>query len=153
MPGDLSLLARQTLSSPATRVLTDGRPNKLGAHGLARSLDARMTKTMDGIEYTPTRCKWYVRSKRAVTDVDDELGGADVDGFEIESGPCVGAKLPKLGIEWLLSSNCLPVNTEVTDRCYDAIEVGERIVLLLRRCGSALETLLVGDGIRIGLRN
>ena len=80
---DLGLLAGKALSSPTARVLTDGRPYKLRTHHLSCSLDARVTKTMDGVENRPTRSERYVRTVGSIAGVDDQLDSADVDGLKI----------------------------------------------------------------------
>ena len=80
---DLGLLAGEALSSPAAGVFPNRRPNELRTHHLARPLDARVAKTVDGVENRPTRSERYVRTVGSIAGVDDQLDSADVDGLKI----------------------------------------------------------------------
>ena len=82
VPRHLRLLAWQTFSSPRARVLPNGGPDEFGAH-LPGPLDPGMSETVDRVKNAATRWVWDVWSIGAVADVDDELGAADIDGFEI----------------------------------------------------------------------
>ena len=76
---------------------------------------------MDSVENAATRRVWNIGSIGAVADVDDELGAADIDGFEVQSRSCVVPELPEFRIERLLSRNFLPVDAEISDCSNDAV--------------------------------
>ena len=80
-----------------------------------------MPETVNSIEDAAARRIWDIGSIGAVADVDDELGAADIDGFEVQSRSCVVPELPEFRIERLLSRNFLPVDAEISDCSNDAV--------------------------------
>ena len=115
------LLTWQALPSPCARVFPDGGPDEFGAHHLSGPLDPGMSETVNRVEDAATRWVRDVGSIGAVADVDDQLGAANIDRFEIHSRSNVVPELPEFRIERLLSRDFLPVDAEIPDCGDDAV--------------------------------
>ena len=75
---------------------------------------------MNRIEDGLAESQWYERSSWTVAYVHDEVCLADVDVFEIETGPCVVSESPEIRIEGLLGRDGFPVNPKGCDGIDDA---------------------------------
>ena len=123
MPRHFCLLARDALACPSGDVLVHRGPHDLGADGLARPLDTRVSEAVNGVEDGFAEREWDKWPRGAIADIDDETGGAYVDSFEVEARSCVVSDAAEIGIEGLCGCNCIPVNAESVDGIYDAVEV------------------------------
>ena len=83
MPGNLRLLARDALACPSGDVLVHRGPHDLGADGLARPLDARVSEAVDGVKNGLAEREWYKWPCRAIADVDNEACASNVDALEV----------------------------------------------------------------------
>ena len=102
MSGNLGLLAGDALACPSGDVLVHRGPHDLGADGLARPLDTRVSEAMDGIEDGFAECKRYKWPRGAVADVDYEASPSNVNAFEVQTRPCVVSDAAEVGVEGLL---------------------------------------------------
>ena len=82
-----------------------------------------MSEAVDRVENLFSESLRDKRSRWTVTAVDDELVAAEVDAFEVETGPCIASDPPKVGVEGLLGRDEIPVDSEVGYCVDDAIEV------------------------------
>ena len=102
MPVHLGLLARNALARPSSDVFIHRRPHDLGADGLARPLDTRVSEAVNGVEDGFAEREWDKWPRGAIADIDDETCGAYVDSFEVEARSCVVSDAAEVGVEGLL---------------------------------------------------
>ena len=91
-----------------------------------------MSETVENVEDVSSESKWDVRTRWAVTDVNEDLSLANVDRFPLKTGPLVPFELLELWIQRLLYGNFIPVDAEVADRSYDLLEVLDSFFALRR---------------------
>lgn len=82
-----------------------------------------MAKTVETVEYFFARRVWNVWSGRPIRDVDYDGLVSNVDGLEVESGPCFTPEPLKFWIQCLLSGDLVPVEAEISDCIDDAVEI------------------------------
>ena len=132
MTCDFGLLACEAFAGPSCDVCSDRRPYELCRYCLACSFHAWMSETVENVEDVSSESKWNVRTRWAVTDVDEDLSLANVDRFPLKTGPLVPFELLELWIQRLLYGNFIPVDAEVADRSYDLLEVLDSFFALRR---------------------
>ena len=123
VPGDLRALAILAFSGPTGDVLSDRRPYKFGADGLSSSLDSGVTQAVDSVEYASSPGVWHEGSCGTIRDVNDDLGVADVNFFEVESSASFCRDASVLRIEGLFPRHFAEVDAHIGDGVDDCGEV------------------------------
>ena len=78
---------------------------------------------MKDIEYSSSAGERNVRPSWAVTDVDDQILGADAGRQKVKAGRLVVSELLELWVKRLLTSNLVPVNAHLSDRVDDKLQI------------------------------
>ena len=86
MASHFGTLARDAISRPVADVLAHRRPDDLSGNRLTCSFDPWMPEAMNEVKHALSRFEWYIRSRKTITNVDNEIVTADVDGLEIQAG-------------------------------------------------------------------
>ena len=98
MPVHLGLLARDALARPPSDVFIHRRPHDLGADGLARPLDTRVSEAVYGIKNGLAEGVGYKWPRRAIAYVDDEAALSDVDALKVHARPRVVSDAAEVGV-------------------------------------------------------
>ena len=78
-----------------------------------------IAEAMKDIEYSSSAGERNVRPSWAVTDVDDQILGADAGRQKVKAGPLVVSELLEFWVKRLLTSYLVPVNAHLSDRVDD----------------------------------
>ena len=82
-----------------------------------------MSEAVDHIEDALSEGERNVGTGRAVADVNNNAGLADINRFEVEAGTRIVSQLPELGVQRLLGRDGAPIDAEIADGADDALEV------------------------------
>ena len=122
-------LAMKALSCPFRHILSEGRPDEFFSDRLPSPLYTWVAEIMNEVKNSLSPREGDERARRAVRNINNKFPVPNINGAQLQTRSCIIGNPPEICVQRLVSRHRLKIETHLTNRVDDAVEIVESFLL------------------------